>query len=321
MPLPQILSRPLLVLFTSALFLLSATSVALAGSLDSSSSSVSFGNVPVGSPQTRYLTFTNSYVVSTVTISRATVSGAGFSLSGVSLPASVKPGQSVTFAVGFTAQAGGTKTGEIVVASDAWARPTHSIALSGAGVSGGQLVSSVSALNFGSVPVGSSKTVTATLSASGSSVTISSATTTNPEFTLSGLSLPKTLSAGQNVSVSLTFTPRSSGVASGNISLGSNATQTPTVETLTGSGTSTAEHTVGLSWSPSTSSVVGYHVYRGGSSGGPYTRLTSSLVPSTIYVDSSVQSGQTYYYVNTAVDSRGAESKYSTQLRAVIPSH
>ena len=80
-----------------------------------------------------------------------------------------------------------------------------------------------------------------------------------------------------------------------------------------------AQHSVALSWTASTSPVAGYNVYRSGSSGGPYAKLTSVLDASTRFVDSSVQSGLTYYYVNTAVDSRGAESKYSAQLRAMIP--
>jgi fibronectin type 3 domain-containing protein len=37
------------------------------------------------------------------------------------------------------------------------------------------------------------------------------------------------------------------------------------------------------------------------------------------YSDSTVQSGKTYYYVTTAVDSSGAESSYSSQVQAVIP--
>ncbi len=321
MPLPQILYRPLFGLFTVALFLIFATRGASALSLDFSSSSVSFGNIPVGSTQTQFETFTNNYRSSTVTISQASVSGPGFSLNGLSLPISLPPGQSVTFTVAFTPQANGTQTGQITVFSNAWGTPSHSIALSGTGVSGGQLVSSASALNFGSVGVGSSKTLTATLSASGSSVTISSASTTNSEFTLAGLSLPKTISAGQSVTVTLTFTPRASGTASGSISLAGNAGNTLVVESLTGSGTGAAQHSVGLSWTPSTSSVVGYHVYRSQSSGGPYTKLTSVLEPSTNYVDISVQGGQTYYYVNTAVDSHGAESKYSSPARAVIPTY
>ena len=37
------------------------------------------------------------------------------------------------------------------------------------------------------------------------------------------------------------------------------------------------------------------------------------------YDDSTVQSGQAYYYVTTAVDSAGVESGYSSQVQAVIP--
>ena len=39
----------------------------------------------------------------------------------------------------------------------------------------------------------------------------------------------------------------------------------------------------------------------------------------TTFVDGSVQSGQTYYYVVTAVDTSGTESAYSNQVQAAIP--
>jgi hypothetical protein len=54
-------------------------------------------------------------------------------------------------------------------------------------------------------------------------------------------------------------------------------------------------HSVTLDWNASTSAVIGYNVYRGTVSGGPYTPLNSSLVTTTQYQDSSVQSGQTYH--------------------------
>jgi fibronectin type 3 domain-containing protein len=37
-------------------------------------------------------------------------------------------------------------------------------------------------------------------------------------------------------------------------------------------------------------------------------------------VDNSVQAGQTYFYVSTAVDAAGRESVYSNQTQAVVPS-
>jgi hypothetical protein len=80
------------------------------------------------------------------------------------------------------------------------------------------------------------------------------------------------------------------------------------------------QHTVDLSWKASTSSnVVSYNVYRGTVSGGPYTKLGSG-VASTLYTDSTMISGKTYYYVTTAVNNAGQESTYSNQTTAVIPS-
>ena len=82
-----------------------------------------------------------------------------------------------------------------------------------------------------------------------------------------------------------------------------------------------AAHTVQLSWDASTSqNVIGYNVFRGANPGGPYTQLNSSVDPNTSYVDSTVQGGQTYYYVTTAVNSDNTQSEYSNQTEAVIPS-
>lgn len=78
--------------------------------------------------------------------------------------------------------------------------------------------------------------------------------------------------------------------------------------------------TVTLTWTASVSSgVAGYRVFRGTVSGGPYTQITSSPVSGVSYVDSTVESGRTYYYVVTAVDAAGNQSVYSNQATAVVP--
>jgi fibronectin type 3 domain-containing protein len=88
---------------------------------------------------------------------------------------------------------------------------------------------------------------------------------------------------------------------------------------LTGSGTAAPQHSVALSWSQSSSSsVVGYNIYRGTKTGGPYSQI-NSMNSDTTFTDSSVQSGQTYFYVTTAVDGAGKESTFSNQTQAVIP--
>jgi fibronectin type 3 domain-containing protein len=78
-------------------------------------------------------------------------------------------------------------------------------------------------------------------------------------------------------------------------------------------------HSTTLSWGASSSTVVGYNVYSGSVSGGPYNKLTSSPVAVLTYKDSSVQSGKTYFYVVTAVNSSGGESTFSNQATASIP--
>jgi hypothetical protein len=144
-----------------------------------------------------------------------------------------------------------------------------------------------------------------------------SASSSSSEFSLSGLSLPVTLAAGQSVPYSVKFTPQSSGTASATLSFASNTSRT--TESLTGSGLSAAQHSVSLSWNPSTSQVMGYNVYRSSTSGGPYAKLNSTPDGNTTFMDSSVASSHTYYYVTTAINSSGQESTYSNQVQAAIP--
>src|SRR2546430_1847145 len=223
-----------------------------AGILNANPASDSFGSVQVGSSASQYQSVTNSGG-SNVNISQANVSGSGFSISGLSLPITLTPGQSYTFSTVFAPTSSGTASGSIIMVSDA-SNSNLSIALSGSATASGQLLLSPATLDFGSITVGQNKSLTATLSASGSSVRVSSASTSNPEFSLSGASFPLALAAGHGAPVSVTFTPQSSGTASGSISFSSNASATLVVEALTGTGV--AQHQVQLSWGASSSSGV-----------------------------------------------------------------
>jgi len=79
------------------------------------------------------------------------------------------------------------------------------------------------------------------------------------------------------------------------------------------------QHTVTLTWAASTSSVSGYNVYRGTVSGEPYAKINTALEAATHYVDNTVQSGTTYFYVVTSVDSSGVESAFSSPVTVVVP--
>jgi fibronectin type 3 domain-containing protein len=82
--------------------------------------------------------------------------------------------------------------------------------------------------------------------------------------------------------------------------------------------TQPVSHSVSLSWSAS-GSVAGYNIYRRTQVAGSFTRINPTLETATVYTDSSVNSGQTYYYATTAVNSSGVESSYSNVAQATIP--
>jgi fibronectin type 3 domain-containing protein len=79
------------------------------------------------------------------------------------------------------------------------------------------------------------------------------------------------------------------------------------------------QHAVTLTWTASTSSVTGYNIYRGTASGGPYTQTNTALNAPTNYVDNTVQSGTTYFYVVTSVDANAVESAFSNQVSVAVP--
>jgi hypothetical protein len=185
-----------------------------------------------------------------------------------------------------------------------------------------QLAVTPAALNLGNVAVGAVGTATASLTANGADVTVTSASSSNARFALSGITLPVTIPAGQSAAFTLTFSPQATGAATGTLTFASNATPSSITGSLAGTGTSAPAYTVQLSWEPSTSTnIVGYNVYRSpfGSVCGAYARLNSAPNPATSFGDSSVADGQSYCYVTTAVNSSNQESPFSAPVSATVP--
>jgi hypothetical protein len=281
--------------------------------LTSNPPSVSFGSVAVGSHASFPVVLSNSRSWS-VTINSLQTTGTGFSVTGPALPLVLTAGQSLTVNVSFAPQAAGLIGGTVFVGG-----PNITIPASGTGASSvvGQLTVSPNALNFGSVAVGSSTTQPSSVSAMGSSVTISSASNTNAQFAISGISLPVTVPAGQTVGFDVIFSPTQSGTAAGTLTFVSNASNSQSGESVTGAGTA-VQHSVELSWVGSTSSVAGYNVYRGATAGA-YSKINGSIDPTTVYADNTIASGSTYYYAATAVNGSGQESGYSTPIKVTVP--
>ena len=93
-------------------------------------------------------------------------------------------------------------------------------------------------LAFGSVKAGSSKTVSTTVTNSGSAaVTINSVSISTKYFALTAPSLPVTIAAGQSVPVSIVFSPNAAGTFSASVSISSTATDAVTNLDVSGTGT------------------------------------------------------------------------------------
>jgi archaellum component FlaF (FlaF/FlaG flagellin family) len=279
--------------------------------------SVSFGSVTVGQTNSQPVTLSNPGTAN-LNITQASGPGTGFSLSGLTMPMTIAPGKSAAFTVSFTPTSGVSFAGSLTLVSNAPASPTM-VALSGSGTAPVlQLTPSTTSLSFGSETLNTSSTQSVTLANTGNSaVSISQVNVTGTGFSLNGSAPLLTLSPGQTASFGVTFTPTVAGSATGTASVVSTATNSPVAISLSGSGAQ--PHFVSLSWSESSSGVVGYNVYSSTQPSGPATRLNSALVGTTAYTDNTVQSGQTYYYWITALDSSGDESAYSSDVSATIP--
>ncbi len=303
---------------------MTGTGVAVApvagASLTVSSSTVAFGSVPVGTPSIQPVTLTSSGTAAVI-VSGGTLSGTGFTMSGVTFPLTLNAGQTATLNLQFDPAAAGAATGNLTLTSDAQASPSDIVQMTGTGVAaaGAGLTVSSSTVAFGSVAVGTPSTQSLTLTSSGTTALIvSGATLSGAGFTMSGATFPLTLNAGQTATLSLQFDPATAGAATGTLTISSDASANSTaIAALSGTGVPLA---VDLSWTaPSDSTIAGFNIYRAAGSSSSYSRLNTSVNSPESYMDSTVQAGITYQYYVTTVDSSGAESVPSNTASVVVP--
>ncbi len=95
-------------------------------------SSVSFGSVTLSTAATQSITLA-SVGTEPLTISAASVTGTGFTMSGVSFPVTLNPGQSAILNLQFQPTATGTVTGTLSITSNSSSNPKPVISLSGTG--------------------------------------------------------------------------------------------------------------------------------------------------------------------------------------------
>jgi hypothetical protein len=282
------------------------------GTLTPNPASETFPNTTVGAQQPESFTLTNTGTAS-LTISQASLTGSAFQLSGITPPITLGVSQSTSFSVTFAPQSTGSASGTVTIASDG-SNPTLTVGLSGTGIASvaGQL--SASSVAVGSVVVGTSETGSGSLTASGTSVMVTAASSNNAAFSISGLALPVTIPAGSSVPFTVTFDPQATGSASATLSFASNAQTSPTTAQATGNGIAAPTYSVNLSWTASSSqNISGYNVYRAPYSGscGSFAKINPNLNTGTLYTDTVVQDGSAYCYATTAVNTSNEESSDS----------
>jgi hypothetical protein len=86
-----------------------------------------------------------------------------------------------------------------------------------------------------------------------------------------------------------------------------------------------APSSIKLTWDPSTSAaVVGYNIYRGTVSGGPYAKLNAAAIAASPFIDTGIAGGMTFFYVATALGDPAiyaspSESLYSNEAVVSLP--
>ncbi len=198
-----------------------------------SSMSVDFGAVSIGKTSTENLTLTN-VGDEAVTISAVTSSDPHFAMTPTSN--TIDANGSITAAVEFSPDSKATLSAVIVVQSNSILGP-DTIAVTGFGTASAVLETDVSSLDFGSVPIGTTKALPIRITNAGNeTLSISGITSSSPRFTVDIGA--KDLAPGISFDDTVRFMPTASGPISAELTLTSNAPDSPKTIPLTGSGLS-----------------------------------------------------------------------------------
>jgi hypothetical protein len=291
--------------------------------LSVSPTTLAFGEVAVNTAEKQSVVLTSTGNLP-VTVNAPTLTGTGFSMSGVTFPLTLNPGTTATLSIQFDPSATGAASGQLTItSSNNLTNPTVVVSLSGTGTTATSRALSINATSvaFGNVGLNTPATQSLTLTSTGAEpVTISAATVTGTGFSISGLTFPVTLNPGKTATLTVQFDPNTVGAATGLLTITSNSSTNGTA-TIGLSGTGVAAQ-VELSWNApesTTDPIAGYNIYRSTGSSTSYQLLNSSVDTQTTYGDATVQNGLTYNYIVKSVDDSGVESGPSNMTTVTIP--
>jgi len=197
---------------------------------------LSFDNVTVNTSTAQSVTLTSTGTAPVI-VNSASISGAGFVLTGGSLPVTLAPTQSLTLHVQFNPTKVGASDGKVTIASNSATGSTTEVALSGVSVAAPspQLTVSTGSLSFGNVTIDTSTVQSLTLTSTGTApVTVNSAVIAGAGFALADNTLPVTLSPTQSLTLHVQFNPTTVGRANGTLTISSDSSTGSTAEVALG---------------------------------------------------------------------------------------
>jgi hypothetical protein len=247
-----------------------------AGNLTASPTSINFGNTILGDATSQVVTLKNTGG-SNVTVTGGSISGTGFTFSGLTVPLTLTPNQTSTFSVTFDPVSAGVVSGTMSLTVTGSAN--IGIPLSGTGVTQANLTANPTSITFTNIQVGQNSSQTETLkNTGGSDAHISQVAAAGTGFSFSGITPPVTLTAGQSASFSVKFAPQSPGTFNGSITVTSDA-QNPTL-TIPLSGSSVgSQGTLSVTSPINVGNVV---VGTSGTANGTLTASTATVVVSSV---------------------------------------
>jgi hypothetical protein len=279
---------------------------------------VSFVDVPVGDTYTQTVRVTNVNE-GTLQIKKITTSSPDFQITGILLPVVVAHGTSQSFTISYKAKAEGRAEGQISILTNSGDAPLVLGVKASSAAGQTELTANAAAIEFEDIAVGSSGKKELVLTNSGNrDLKISGILASGAGFSVLGTTAVN-LSPGQNVDLDVNFAPKSAGRQTGSLKVSSAEGGSLLTIPLTASGAPSSQSTVKLHWEESPVSVAGYVVYRSAEASGPYTRVSSSAVPSAEFVDTGLAAGHTYYYVVSTLDADQVEGEYSPPISATVP--
>lgn len=177
------------------------------------------------------------------------------------------------------------------------------------------------ALSFnGSAGNASSQPLTVTVSGS-RPLTIRSVSFSNNAFSLQQIPVPVTLPPGRSYTGQVSASPRST-AQTGKLTIGTDAGTFVVSLSETAIAKQQAAHSVNLSWkAPSATRIAidSYQVNRAASGSTQYSVVGTTTAGSTVFTDTSVQSGKSYIYQVRSVDQSGTASSPSNAVTLAIP--